>query len=40
MWQGKDEPLLKHGNTSDNAGGVGTNHDVTVDNRGAAEIGE
>ena len=40
MWQGKDETLLNHANSGDDAGGVGTNRTVTVGNRGAVEIGE
>ena len=40
MWRSKDETLHTHAIYSDNAGGVDTNHDVTVGNRGAVEIGE
>ena len=40
MWRSKDEPLLNHANSGDSTGGVGSNRDVTVDNRRAAEIGE
>ena len=34
------EALPNHANAGDNAGGVDTNRDVTVGNRGAVEIGE
>jgi len=34
------EALSSHANAGDDAGGVGSNHDVTVGNRGAVEIGE
>ena len=34
------ETLLNHAIYSDSAGGMDTNHDVTLDNRGAVEIGE
>ena len=40
MWQGKDEPLLNHADAGDNTGGVDTNRDVTVGNRGAVELGK
>ena len=36
----KDETLLNHANTGDNAGGVGTKRDASLDNRGAVELGE
>ena len=35
----KDEPLLNHANTGDNAAGVDTNRDGTLARRGAVEIG-
>jgi hypothetical protein len=34
------EVLLFHANAGDDAGGVDTNYDVTVGNRGAVELGE
>jgi hypothetical protein len=34
------EALPSHANAGDDAGGVGSNHDVTVDSRRAVEIGE
>ena len=40
MWQGKDETLLTHAISGDNAGGVDFNRDVTVGNRWAVELGE
>ena len=40
MWRNKDESLFNHAIYSDSAGGVATNRDVTVGNRGAVEIGE
>ena len=36
----EDETLLRHANSGDITGGVGSNYDVTVGNRGAVEIGE
>ena len=36
----EDETLLRHAKSGDNTGGVGSNRDFTVDNRGAVEIGE
>jgi hypothetical protein len=35
-----NETLHTHADTGDSDGGVGTSRDVTVDNRGAVEIGE
>jgi len=34
------EALPSHVNAGDNAGGVGSNRDASLDNRGAVEIGE
>jgi hypothetical protein len=36
----EDETLLRHTKSGDNTGGVGSNRDVTVGNRGAVEIDE
>ena len=40
MVESEDGSLLNHANSGDSAGGVGTDHAVTVGNRGAVEIGE
>ena len=40
VWRSKDEPLLNHANTGDNAGGVGSSYDVALAGSWAVETGK